>query len=98
MKDLFKEEYTPAIDVSVPKPVVLDVEKESNSKVEFNLFENIDNSDTYVTYHVYIVKEGDTLDKILDKYSVTKESVSHYNDLDNIIPGTKLIIPSSSNE
>ena len=63
---------------------------------EFNIFENIDNSDTYVTYHVYIVKEEDTIDKIIDKYGVTKEDIALYNNLDEIKPGTKLIIPNKN--
>ena len=102
IKDLFKEEYEPAIEVSKPQPIVMELEKEVANNVnttnEFNLFENIDNSDTYVTYYVYIVKEEDNLDKILSKYNVTKEDIAHYNNLENINPGTKLIIPSYNNE
>lgn len=97
-KDLFKEEYKPAIEVMKPQTIVLEKETENTTNMEFNLFENIDNSDTYVTYYVYIVKEDDTIDKILTKYGVTKEDVAHYNNLDNVNPGTKLIIPSCNNE
>lgn len=97
-EDLFKEEYTPAIELSKPQQLVMEVEKEEKIEQEFNLFQNIDNSDTYVTYYVYIVKEDDNLDKILDKYSVTKEILSYYNDLDNVKTGTKLIIPALNNE
>jgi len=65
-------------------------------KNEFNIFENIDNSDTYVTYHVYVVKENDTIDKIIEKYGVTKEELSPYNNLDEVKTGTKLIIPNQN--
>ena len=98
MDDLFKEEYDPAVEVSKQQSIVLDMKKESSSKEEFNLFENIDNSDTYVTYYVYIVKENDTIDGILTKYNVSKEDVACYNNLENVTPGMKLIIPSCSNE
>lgn len=101
-EDLFKEEYKPAVSVSKPEPMILNVEKtkkvEENTDMEFNLSTNIETNETYATYYVYIVKEEDTLDKILEKYSVTKESVSYYNDLENIKPGIKLIIPSNCNE
>ena len=60
----------------------------------FNIFENIDNSDTYVTYHIYIVKENDTIDTIMERYKVTKEDLELYNNLEEIKPGTKLIIPN----
>ncbi len=60
---------------------------------DFNIFENIDNSDTYVTYHVYIVKEDDNINTITEKYGVTKEEISNYNDITTINPGDKIIIP-----
>lgn len=63
---------------------------------DFNIFNNIDNSDTYVTYHVYIVKENDTIDSIMKKYNVDKETLSLYNDIEDIKPNTKLIIPGSN--
>ena len=99
-KDLFKEEYQPAIEVSKPQKITLEKEDPTpiSNKLEFNLFENIDNSDTYVTYYVYIVKENDTIDTILTKYNVTKEEISLYNNLESINPGTKLIIPNTNNE
>lgn len=95
-EDLFKEEYTPSIELNKPKQLVMEVENEYEEKNEFNIFQNIDNSDTYVTYYVYIVKEEDTIDKILEKYNTTRDKVSCYNNLDNIKPGTKLIIPSNN--
>ena len=98
IKDLFKEEYQPSIEVSKPDTIILENEKEITNNIEFNLFDNIDSTDTYVTYYVYIVKEEDTLDKIISKYNTTKESIANYNDLDNIKTGTKLIIPSTCNE
>ena len=101
-EDLFKEEFNPAVEVSKPEPIILNVEKKSkveeNTDMEFNLSNSTSTNETYATYYVYIVKEEDNLEKILDKYNVTKESVSYYNDLDNIKPGTKLIIPSNCNE
>ena len=45
-------------------------------------------------YRVYVVVEGDTINKILEKYKITSEELSHYNDINNIKPGVKLIIPS----
>lgn len=84
------------IDYQKPEVVNLDIINSSIEKDEFNIFDNIDNSDTYVTYHVYIVKETDTIDTIIEKYNVKKESISLYNNIENIKPGTKLIIPYES--
>lgn len=57
-----------------------------------------DSAETFKTYYVYVVKEGDTLDSILLKYKIDMESVSEYNDLSDLKPGSKIIIPSIKNE
>ena len=80
----------------VPMMEMTEEENIINNEMEFNIFQGIDNSDTYVTYHVYIVKSGDTIDTILEKYNVKKESLLLYNDIENIKVGTKLIIPYES--
>ena len=48
----------------------------------------------YCIYRVYLVDENDTIEKIMEKYHVTKEDIEEYNDLSNIKAGMKLIIPS----
>ena len=70
----------------------LDNEKKEN-KISDLLKEENDEKD-YSVYRVYIITNDDTLEKVLEKYHVTREELSHYNDLDNFKPGLKLIIPS----
>lgn len=53
------------------------------------------NEETFSTYYVYIVRETDTLDGIVDKYKTTKEQLQDYNDLTDVKVGSKLIIPCS---
>ena len=53
--------------------------------------------DTYLTYNVYIIRDNDTIESILEKYNVTKEELSKYNDLTDIFPGMKIIVPSFLN-
>ena len=45
---------------------------------------------------VYIYKDEDTIESVLEKYSITKEELANYNNLDDIIPGSKIVIPSSN--
>ncbi len=61
--------------------------------VKKSLFSNLDSSDNYVNYRVYIVRENDNLDSIINKYGITKEILSEYNDLNNLKLGDKVIIP-----
>jgi len=50
--------------------------------------------ETYLTYSVYLFREGDDIDSIITKYGITKDDLADYNDLSNIASGTKLVIPS----
>lgn len=61
-----------------------------------SIFSSISKEETFSTYHVYIVRENDTLDQILEKYKVSKEEVAIYNDLNDIKVGSKLIIPCNN--
>ena len=75
---------------------------QSNSNVDTteikSLFSNLSEEETFSTYHVYIMREEDTIDNIVTKYSVSKEVLSKYNDIENIKLGDKIIIPSITNE
>lgn len=98
------------IKIDVPSSIeVLDTDTNvvtSNQSVNTNqvddgvssIFSSMSSDETFSTYHVYIVRENDTLEQILDRYKVLKEDVGNYNDLNDIKVGSKLIIPCSSNE
>ena len=59
-----------------------------------SIFNAIASSDeTFVTYHVYIVRENDTVGSIIEKYKTTRDDLVAYNDLENIKIGSKVIIP-----
>lgn len=70
---------------------------DNNSSDIGSLFASLDSAEeTFTTYSVYIFRREDTLDKVLDKYKVTREELCEYNDLDNLEIGSKLIIPSTN--
>ena len=64
-----------------------------DTDIKKSLFTNLDSSDNYVNYRVYIVRENDNVDSIVSKYGVTKELLSEYNDLNSLKLGDKVIIP-----
>ena len=71
-----------------------EVENENtNINTNNNIFNEFTDEEKYVTYRVYRVLEGDTIDKIMDKYKVTKEDLEKYNNTLDIHSGDKLIIP-----
>ena len=75
--------------------------KRDNKKEELeekinSIFNNSTFTDeVYVTYNVFILRDGDTLDSIMEKYNITKEELEKYNDLSNLQLGDKLIIPNN---
>ena len=82
------------------------VEVAENPKVELedsrdnvsDIFSNLDSAQAYRTYKVYIVRENDTIEQILEQFKVTKEELESYNDLSSITVGLKLIIPANKDE
>ena len=60
-----------------------------------SLFSSFKDSDeTFSTYSVYILRNEETVETILEKYKVTREELEKYNDLTNLSIGTKIIIPT----
>mgnify|MGYP004668136703 FL=1 len=92
-----EEEKMDTIDIKKDdvKDVVSDEVREDDNITASDLFSNLDDTETYTTYYVYIVKEEDTIDKILVKYGISKDELESYNDITNIKPGDKVIIPKT---
>lgn len=67
-----------------------------NEEVQTNLFEQFSKeSENYATYKIFIVREGDSVLTICDKYNVSEEILSKYNDLKELKIGDKIIIPTN---
>ena len=73
---------------------------ENKEEVDKSIILNsaLNSEDSYVTYHIHIVKEEETLESIASIEKVSKEVISDCNDTSNLVPGIKLIIPSLSDE
>lgn len=74
-------------------------EKEEKRLEEgFQAFSNtVTAEESYMTYKVYIVREGDTISSILEKYQITEEILRKYNVINELTLGDKLIIPNEKN-
>ena len=80
--------------ITSPEEVTDEPIKEESSKP--NLEETVlktETEDEYMTYHIHILKEGETLETICTTYSVTGSFLAEYNDLSNLNPGDKILIP-----
>lgn len=64
-----------------------------------SLFSSLDSSEeTFATYSIYILRQEETIQSLIEKYHVTKEELENYNDLTNLTIGTKIIVPNTRNE
>ena len=78
----------------------MEVEVNEN-KTDVDLNENINNitnniinnENKYYTYKIYIVRDGDTIESICNKYNVTLNDLKDYNNVNNVNVGDKIIIP-----
>lgn len=84
-----------------PQPVNNVVEEDESSSTAgesvssiFNAFSNTE--ETFKAYSIYIVRDGDNVDDILERYQTTRENLSEYNDLSDIRLGSKIIIPATN--
>jgi len=72
------------------------IEEESKKEIIDNEVsvkkEEVKENNDYTPYKVYIVREGDTIESIIEKYKVTRETLEQYNNLEINI-NDKLIIP-----
>ncbi len=76
-----------------------DREEIKTEEITSSLFDDFDNRhETYTTYKVYIVKEGDTLDVVIQNYGTSKEELELYNNVNELNIGDRLIIPLKTDE
>ena len=70
----------------------IDKAEEVNKKIK-TLFNTNSDTEEYITYQIYIIREGDTVDSIVAKYDIDIESLKEYNDISDLKIGDKVIIP-----
>ena len=82
----------------VEEKVEEEVKEDNNENIiENNITSNLLNqSEKYVTYKVHIVRDNETIDEIINKYNVDKEDIEKYNDINNIMIGSKIVIPANN--
>lgn len=89
--DIFKEETKEVEKVEVVS------DKEGGRitvEEEKTIMDTIKSSDdTFVTYHIHILKETETVESICTMYNVPNSLINEYNNLENITVGDKILIP-----
>mgnify|MGYP004510266791 CR=1 FL=1 len=91
----------------IPTPVMQEeikeekevVKEEPDTKVMNSIFSAFANTEeTYTTYSVYLLRETDSIESIIETYGISREELSYYNDLENLTVGSKIIIPTTKKD
>lgn len=74
--------------------------EETTEEVKETIMDNIPTSEekTYITYHVHIVRETDTLESICVKYGVDDSTIKSINKIEEINIGDKILVPEYGEE
>ena len=99
-----EEETTEEVKEEVPKTTEEEIETlveepvEDDERItkeqEKTIMETITSSDdTFVTYHIHLVKESETMESIATMYSIPVSLLQEYNNVDTITLGDKILIP-----
>ena len=84
-----------AVDVKVKNNIETTTDS-ANKEVVLN---NVNNAlNTYVTYHIHILSDGEDINTITNKYKVNKELIDEYNSNLEWVIGEKVIIPELQDE
>ncbi|MBE6152985.1 MAG: hypothetical protein E7166_01985 [Firmicutes bacterium] len=85
-------------NISNDIPIKIAQENNVDTKEIKSLFSNMSEEETFSTYHVYIMREDDTIESVITKYNISKDILLQYNDLENVKLGDKVIIPAILND
>jgi hypothetical protein len=80
-------------EVQKKETVITNTEETSTTKINNEVTEFAQDTDSFVTYNIHIMQDIDTIDAICTKYNTTTNILSEYNDLTSLSTGDKLIIP-----
>ncbi len=90
MLDIIDEEtQEKEVEVEVTKEEL----KEENKQEEAVLESVSMAEESFVTYHIHVMSESDTIESICTRYNTNSNVLGEYNDLSTVAIGDKIIIP-----
>ena len=83
----------------IQEEVEMEETKEEETESLSNIFSSLsEKEETFATYSVYILREEETINTVIEKYKTTKEELEKYNDLTTLTKGSKIIVPLVDND
>lgn len=69
-------------------------EQNEERLLEETILSSINQEEKYITYHVYVCENDDTLESISKKYNLSINEIIEYNNIEEVKGGMKLILPA----
>ena len=93
--DSIDEEIEQENEELVLEPEKIEENEETREDNEMNTLieEKKITEETFVTYHIHVMSEIDTIESVCTKYNTTQSLLGEYNDLSTVAIGDKIIIP-----
>lgn len=97
-QDIEEKEEEKSNDEKVLREEVLIEAKNEKSLQESEdvIMQNALTDNEFTTYHIHMVKEGETVETICTMYNSNMNLLMDYNDLSNLTPGEKILIPTEN--
>ena len=81
------------------RPEIEEIKENTEERLEEEQAEVVldsatEKEDEYMTYHIHIVSENDTLESLVATYETDIDTLKEYNQIDVLNIGDKIIIPS----
>lgn len=93
VKEVIEENKTKNIEnENIDSKEVRNIEEQTDNQVS-SIFDDLIDDNEYKTYKIYIVKEEDSIETIMEKYKITIEDIKKYNEIGELKKGDKIIIP-----
>ena len=97
-QDIEEKEEEKSNDEKVLREEVLIEAKNEKSLQESEdvIMQNALTDNEFTTYHIHMVKEGETVETICTMYNSNMNLLMDYNDLSNLTPGEKILITTEN--
>ncbi len=90
------EEKNTIEPVNETRDNVVEIIPEREETIDNNVINSVMFDDDYITYHVHVIKEDETIETISQKYNCDVNSILKLNQNIEVSKGNKLIIPISN--
>lgn len=94
LDDLVLEENNTPENIEEDEEIIdLNEDRKVDGSTQTDIINSISDEESYVTYHIHMVKENETLESISALYKINLNVLKEYNEITELNVGDKVLIP-----